>query len=190
MTSLRLATPLALALGLALGIAAAHSPPEDLFDSMPALPPVQWHLPAGTGPAPVVLLLEDPGPAATAGHSPWIGWFLRQGIAVAQIRGEPRMALDPTRRPPRIDAAHFAVMGIGRQATTALQTAGLFASGPPPAAVFALHPHCSAPCPSSYPADGPTQVQVFHGDGHDRLATEIARSTVLATLALAWQIED
>jgi hypothetical protein len=190
MTSIRRIAPLFLCLGLALGIAAAHSPPEELFDHMPALPPVQWHLPGGTARVPVVLLLEEPGPAASAGHSPWIGWFLRHGIAVAQIRGDLRAAMELTRRQPRIDAGHFAVMGAGRPAAVALNSARAFADGPMPAAVFALNPPCSDPCPGSYPADGPTRVHVFHGAPHDRLATEIARSRVLETLTLAWQIDD
>lgn len=189
MTSLRRIIPLFFCLGLAFGIAAAHSPPEELFDGLPALPPVQWHLPEGTARVPVVLLLEAPGPATTAAHSPWVGWFLRQGIAVVQIRGDVRTALELTRRQPRIDADHFAVMGVGRQAAAALTTAAAFADGPMPAAVFALSPQCSSPCPHSYAADGPTQVHVFHGSRHDALAIEIARSTMLATLALAWQID-
>lgn len=190
MTSPRLIAPLFLCLALAFGIAALHSPPEELFDAMPALPPVQLHLPGGTARIPVVLLLEEPGPAATAGHSPWIGWFLRQGIAVAQIRGDLAVGAELTRRQPRIDAEHFAVMGIGRLAVAALNAADAFAGGPMPTAVFALGPPCSGPCPHSFPPAGPTRVYILEGDGHDRLGVEIARSTVLATLALAWQIED
>lgn len=189
MTNLRHIAPLVLGLSLAFGVAALHSPPEELFDAMPALPPVQLHLPGGTGRVPVVLLLEQPGPAATAGYSPWIGWFLRHGMAVAQIRGDLEVGAALTRRQPRIDAEHFAVLGIGRQATAALNAADAFAGGAMPTAVFALNPPCSAPCPHGFPSDGPTRVYVLQDSSHDGLSAEIARSTVLATLALAWQID-
>lgn len=178
-----------LGLGLAFGIAALHSQPEDLFDAVPAPPPAQLHLPGGTSRLPVVLLLEETGPASAAGHTPWIAWFLRHGIAVAQIRGDLGVAADLTFRQSRIDAEHFAVMGAGRQAVAALHAAAAFSGGPMPTAVFALNPPCGESCPHSYPADGPTRVYILGSDSPSGLSAEIARSRVLATLALAWQID-
>lgn len=191
MIDLRLVTPLlfCLGLGLAFGIAALHSPPEDLFDAAPAPPPVQLHLPGGTSRLPVVLLLEEPGPAAAVRYTPWVGWFLRHGFAVAQIRGDLGVAADLTFRQSRIDAEHFAVMGAGRQAMTALHAVDAFNGGPMPTAVFALNPPCGEACPHSYPAAGPTRVYILHSDSPSGLSAEIARSRVLATLALAWQID-
>jgi hypothetical protein len=189
MFNLRALIPVVL-LGISFGVAALYSPPEDLMRGAPLAvpPPVEWYLPPGTATVPFVLLLEDP--EVTGRGSPWIGWLLRHGIAVARVRGEARTALEQARRLPQIDARHFAVIGTGRQATMALNSAPAFAPGPMPTAVFALAPRCLLPCASAYPADGPTQVHVLRGHGEDALAIEIARSTVLATLVLAWQIDN
>jgi hypothetical protein len=189
MLNLRALIPLAL-LVLSFGVAALYSPPEDLMRGAPlaAPPPVEWYLPPGTSTVPFVLLLEDPD--VTGRSSPWTDWLLRHGIAVARARGETQTALEQARRLPRIDARHFAVIGAGRQAAVALNSAPVFAPGPMPTAVFALAPRCILPCASTYPADGPTQVHLLRGHGEDALAIEIARSTVLATLVLAWQIDN
>jgi hypothetical protein len=189
MFNLRALIPLVL-LVLGFGVAAVYSPPEDLMRGAPlaAQPPVEWYLPPGTATVPFVLLLEDP--EVTGRSSPWIDWLLRHGIAVTRVRGEIQTALEQARRLPRIDAGHFAVIGTGRQAVAAMNSAPVFAPGPMPTAVFALAPRCILPCTSAYPADGPTQVHVFRGHSEDTLAIEIARSTVLATLVLAWQIDN
>jgi hypothetical protein len=189
MLNLRALIPLAL-LGISFGVAALYSPPEDLMRGalLAAPTPVEWYLPPGTATVPFVLLLEDP--EATDRSSPWTDWLLRHGIAVARTRGETQTVLEQAHRLPRIDARHFAVIGTGQQAAVALNSAPVFAPGPMPTAVFALAPRCILPCESAYPADGPTQVHILGSHGQDALAIEIARSTVLAILVLAWQIDN
>jgi hypothetical protein len=260
MTAWRFLSPLLLCLGLALAMSLASCPSAPMEDRTD---PVLWHLPRGQGRVPLVLVLEETSLAGWSGRSPWIDWFLGQGIAVAQIRHHdqagrqdwldggcsirPAMAAPEVlalaqREQPRIDTAQFAVMGAGRRGTEALASATAFAAGDTlPTAVFAFYPGCAGQCPLAYAADGPTQVHIFYGGrddwglqrggyhrcrqhaggqisfhefaevGHgfdesrrftettgriilrhqpDTLTTEIARSIVLATLTLAWQIDN
>ncbi|MCW0235205.1 MAG: hypothetical protein OJJ21_16510 [Ferrovibrio sp.] len=259
MTALRLLSPVLLCLALAITMSLASCPSTPMENRED---PVLWHLPQGQGQVPVVVLLEETSHARLTGRSPWIDWLLRQGIAVALVRqNDPqgrqdwlngacstsapdiRAVLDLARATqPRIDTAHFAIMGAGRRGTQALSGAGAFARGDiPPTAIFAFYPGCADHCPIDYAADGPTQVHIFYGTaddwgmqrgayrrchqqaggqirfhsfanvGHgfdgrsrfteisdrivlrhqpDALAAELARSLVLATLALAWQIDN
>lgn len=161
----------------------AHAKPEDFRNF------VSWFLPAGSQPAPLVVLIEGTGGFGPNTRHPWVSWFNARGIAVAQVRSaaargksnwsgtscvlqyrdDARDVVDLARLDqPRIDTTRFAVLGLSRGGTEVLNSARSFRGAPAqPTAVFAFYPGCEGWCQTDYAKDGPTSVQIFYGDKDD-----------------------
>lgn len=166
-----------------LAVAPAQAKPED-FRAY-----VSWFLPAGSQPAPLVVMIEGTGGFGPNTRHPWVNWFNARGIAVAQVRSaasrgksnwsgtscalqyrdDARDVVDLARLDqPRIDTTRFAILGLSRGGTEALNSARSFRGAPAqPTAVFAFYPGCEGWCQTDYAKDGPTTVQIFYGDRDD-----------------------
>lgn len=166
-----------------LWIGAARAAPEDFRDF------VIWHLPPGDAPVPVVLMLEGSGGTRASSRSHWASFFNERGVAVAQIRSaavrgksnwfsdgcgllyrtDAGEVLELARREqPRIDASRYAILGLSRGGTEALNTRRSFEKAAnPPAAVFSFYPGCTGYCPTDFAADGPTEVHIFYGEADE-----------------------
>ncbi len=177
--------PLAL-VGFMLSIlpsASARAKPEDFRNY------VSWFLPAGSQPAPLVVMIEGTGGFGPNTRHPWVDWFHARGIAVAQVRSaasrgksnwsgtscalqyrdDARDVVDLARLDqPRVDTTRFAVMGLSRGGSEVLNAARSFrGAAVQPTAVFALYPGCEGWCQTDWPKDGPTAVHILYGDRDD-----------------------
>jgi len=150
---------------------------------------VLWYLPPGDQQVPVVILIEGTGGTAPNSRSPWVEWFNKRGVAVAQVRsaasrgrqnwsgtscslqyrGDSRDVIDLARLDqPRIDPTRFALMGFSRGGTEVLNSSQSFQGGhASPTAVFALYPGCEGWCQTDYSKGGPTAVHILYGDKDD-----------------------
>lgn len=147
---------------------------------------VLWFLPAGTQRVPLVIMLEGNGGTRQNARSPWVDWFNERGIAVAQVRSaaarnrsdwsgvgcglqyrdDARDAIDLARvEQPRIDTTRFAIIGLSRGGSEALNShRGFQGAAAQPSAVFAFYPGCEGWCRTDYPSTGPTAVHILYGD--------------------------